>query len=671
MLISDKLILGLVFLTPMPSMASVVVSSPASGSIVTNPVVFTANGSTATCSTGVASMGVYLDGSLLTVVNGSQLSSSLVISPGTHNAVVEEWDKCGGATYSSMSITVSASPSPVTPAPAFSLPAGAYTSAQSVALTDTAPGAKIYYTTNGTTATTSSILYVGPISVTASQSINAIAVVQGNAPSAVVTAPYTITLPTSAPVFSLPAGTYTSQQMIGMANSTPGAAIYYTTDGTTPSTSSLRYHGVILLGTNTTINAIALAPGHSTSTMTSAAYSISLATAPPRFTLPSGTYTSVQVAMLSDPTPGAIMYYTLDGSAPTTSSYQYVTPIPVANTKTIRAIATAPGYSSSPIVTAAYTVNLPTAAPTFSVPTGAYTTIQSVTLSDATPGAVIYYTLNGTRPSVASTLYTGPLQVSSPQIVMAMAIAPGYTSSGPSEAYYNVKVSAPTTGPEIPADAIGATALQVNPRWEFNHDPGTPGSSLGAKSNVSTPTISGSTGEFSSSYSGWGGEIFHLSFANDAASTNFVYDAEIWIAQGSQIDNLEMDMNQVISDGDTVLFAFQCNGNNGTWDYGANTGAIRTSKVGWVHSSAPCNPATWSTNTWHHVQIAYTRDEVGNVTYNSVWLDGVEASIGMTVPSAQTLGWPVGTLLTNLQVDGPATTAASVVYVDNLTITRW
>ena len=64
-------------------------------------------------------------------------------------------------------------------------------------------------------------------------------------------------------------------------------------------------------------------------------------------------------------------------------------------------------------------------------------------------------------------------------------------------------------------------------------------------------------------------------------------------------------------------------------------------------------------------------DVVGNVTYNSVWLDGVEASIGMTVPSAQTLGWPVGTLLTNLQVDGPATTAASVVYVDNLTITRW
>jgi hypothetical protein len=188
---------------------------------------------------------------------------------------------------------------------------------------------------------------------------------------------------------------------------------------------------------------------------------------------------------------------------------------------------------------------------------------------------------------------------------------------------------------------------------------------------VADPSLSGEAAEFDTSYLDWGGEIYHLSFGTDPVPQNFVYDAEIWIAEGSEIGNLELDMNQVIADGSLVIYGFQCDGDHGTWDYSANTGTLGKSKVSWRHSTAPCNPKKWSTNTWHHVQISYSRDDVGNITYKGVWLDGVLANIDATVPSVSSAHWAKGELLTNFQIDGIGSSGASVVYLDNLTISRW
>ena len=68
--------------------------------------------------------------------------------------------------------------------------------------------------------------------------------------------------------------------------------------------------------------------------------------------------------------------------------------------------------------------------------------------------------------------------------------------------------------------------------------------------------------------------------------------------------------------------------------------------------------SSWSRNTWHHVQVEYSRNDSGDVTYQAVWLDGTKQTIGATVPSVFALGWaPV--LLTNLQVDGKESRAPS------------
>ena len=82
------------------------VTSPTNNSTVGSPVNYVATATT-NCSKGVASMGIYTaPGKLAYVVNGSSLNTSLSLSPGTYNTVVQEWDNCGGAATTPVKITV-------------------------------------------------------------------------------------------------------------------------------------------------------------------------------------------------------------------------------------------------------------------------------------------------------------------------------------------------------------------------------------------------------------------------------------------------------------------------------------------------------------------------------------------------------------------------------------
>ena len=114
---------------------------------------------------------------------------------------------------------------------------------------------------------------------------------------------------------------------------------------------------------------------------------------------------------ISDATSGATIYYTTDGTTPTTSSAVYSGPITVSSTETLEAIAAVTGDTSSAVASAAYTISSvpPTVStPTFTPPAGAYASAQTVSISDATAGATIYYTTDGTTPTTSSSPYTGP-----------------------------------------------------------------------------------------------------------------------------------------------------------------------------------------------------------------------------------------------------------------------
>jgi hypothetical protein len=119
------------------------------------------------------------------------------------------------------------------------------------------------------------------------------------------------------------------------------------------------------------------------------------------------------------------IYYTTNGSAPTTGSAVYSGPITVSATETVEAIAVAQGRSSSAAASAAFTINItPAAPPTFNPGAGTYDSAQVVTISTTTPGAAIYYTTDGSTPTMNSALYSSPITVSSTETLEAISVAP-------------------------------------------------------------------------------------------------------------------------------------------------------------------------------------------------------------------------------------------------------
>lgn len=288
--------------------------------------------------------------------------------------------------------------------------------------------------------------------------------------------------------------------------------------------------------------------------------------------------------------------------------------------------------------------------------------------------------INGTSISVQLSAVAGDhtLQVTaqgdsgatcnaSESITVAAAAAPPAPPSPPTPP---APPAPPDPASNIPADAVSVSEIQALSNWEDQNDPGTNGPSSGSMALVSSPSLSGDAREFDTSFSGSGGELYHVTFGHDTTVQNFFYDGWVYLTSSAgSIANLEMDMNQVMSNGQTVIYGFQCDGYSGTWDYTENAGTPASPSDRWVHSSAACNVRKWSQNIWHHIQISYSRDDAGDVTYNSVWLDGTEAQINATVPSSFALGWG-SVLLTNFQVDGLGA-GSNTVYLHTLTISRW
>jgi len=164
-----------------------------------------------------------------------------------------------------------------------------------------------------------------------------------------------------APTFSVPTGTYSTPQTVSMADTFLSAYnamfIYYTTDGSSPTPSSAVYVNPITISSTTTLKAIALPVFGYQSPVASATYTFAAAAATPVFSPAGGTYSAAQSVVLTDSTPGAKIYYTTDGSTPTTSSSSYSGPITVSSSETLQAVASASGYALSAVATATYTIN--------------------------------------------------------------------------------------------------------------------------------------------------------------------------------------------------------------------------------------------------------------------------------------------------------------------------
>ncbi len=163
--------------------------------------------------------------------------------------------------------------------------------------------------------------------------------------------------------------------------------------------------------------------------------------AAPSFNPGGEAFTGSVSVTITDSTPNASIYYTTDGSSPTTSSNKYAGAITVSSTETINAIASASGYVQSAVSSETYNLQNQAIAPTFNPVAGSFTAAQSVTISSDTVGAAIYYTTDGSNPvpGVGTTkLYGGPVTVGSTETVKAVAAGSGLTTSPVASATYTI-----------------------------------------------------------------------------------------------------------------------------------------------------------------------------------------------------------------------------------------
>ncbi len=165
------------------------------------------------------------------------------------------------------------------------------------------------------------------------------------------------------PEFSISSGIYSNDQTIEITCDTSGADIYFTTDSSTPTTSSTEYTSPVSItgdGTSVIIKAIAVMTGMDSSNINSIDITINYSqVSTPQFNVASGTYNSDQLVTITTATPAATIHYTTDGLDPTASSAEYTSPVPITghNTSiTLKAIALKTGMLNSSITSGAYTI---------------------------------------------------------------------------------------------------------------------------------------------------------------------------------------------------------------------------------------------------------------------------------------------------------------------------
>ena len=298
------------------------------------------------------------------------------------------------------------------PAPTIS-DVGEYTNTFTITDANSLPaGYTIRYTTAGSTPTaTSGTEYTGPVSVTGNWTVKAVVVRYGVVLTEVATK-------SVVPVLYMPVISFdNTTNKVSITCATAGATIYYNTgDGSqaAPTSSSSTYSTPFDVASPTTVKAISTKDSDKSEVAT---LTIGKVATP---TIQNNDSNAISI---TSTTSGATIYYTTDGSTPTTGSTQYTAPLTenVSNV-TIKAIAVKDGMINSEVGEG--TVMLQCATPVITRD-GMTFTITCNLPNDAT----IYYSLDGNTPT---TEYTETVSFTSEQLPMtvkAVAKHAGYTDS--------------------------------------------------------------------------------------------------------------------------------------------------------------------------------------------------------------------------------------------------
>jgi hypothetical protein len=365
-----------------------------------------------------------------------------------------------------------------------------FTGSVSVTITDSTPGASIFYTTNGNTPTTSSTKYSGSINVTATETIKAIASASGYTPSAVASETYNLQSQTGGSGISFGSGFGSAQnsirfngsaalnngllQLTNGGSSEAGSAWFNSTVNITQFTNDFAFQlvnpnadGITFTIQNTGLSALGNSGGSLGYSGIGNSISLkfdlynnngegvdstglyqngALPTTPASdlsgagINLHSGdkfsvhmTYNGTTLAMsITDGTTGAVYNTSWSINIPQVigSSTAYV-----GFTGGTGGLTATQNIQTWSFVSG---TQQQAAAPIFSPAPGSYSAAQSVALSTPTPGALIHYTTDGSTPTVSSALYSQAILVSASETIKALAVASGYSNSSVSSGSYTI-----------------------------------------------------------------------------------------------------------------------------------------------------------------------------------------------------------------------------------------
>jgi len=203
----------------------------------------------------------------------------------------------------------------------------------------------------------------------------------------------------------------------------PNSQIFFTIDGTVPTTNSPQYLYPFRITDDMTVKAVACCNGLK-SPVNSKTFQIGWV--PPEiFPASAGFQTGDEVEVTVTNSPGnngeGTLFFRYTYGPGQTAWTQYVNPILVTETSTIEAKVV--GFDGeSDIVSATYTfVMEKVATPVISPTGGVFTELPAVEITCTTQGAAIYYTVNGTEPAKSSSLYSGPISIAGSCRVKAFA----------------------------------------------------------------------------------------------------------------------------------------------------------------------------------------------------------------------------------------------------------
>jgi hypothetical protein len=305
------------------------------------------------------------------------------------------------------------------------------------------PGAKVYYTTNGATPSINSAVYNGPFAIRTPKTIKAYSVLTGAGDSPVKTVSLT-KAKLKTPSIMPEGGEILPEQSIYITPQSPGSIVRYTVDGSTPTSSSLAFTTNFYITPGATVKARAFQSGFDASDVVSEQYFKSQASVPQIVADNVAPYPSTRIT-ISSSHPGAQIRYTTDGSIPSTSSSLYSAPFVVTPPKVIQAKAFSTAFNESPV--GRLSLGEPSVAAPIIEPALDYVPAQqAVTMSANTPGAKIYYTLNGSQPTTASLVYTNGFKVTPPIRVRARANLAGVGWGGETEMNYQLLVDSDGDG---------------------------------------------------------------------------------------------------------------------------------------------------------------------------------------------------------------------------------